>query len=226
MSQLTLTGPPGAGKTAIIRRLMQEYPDLIKPVRSFTTRDPRPSDVKGEYEYVTVEEFMERKLHNDFMWTASVHMNMYGTHRSDLHRSLIDQEHLYVMAIVPDVVPLLRRHVTEEALDEEAPVDPEILRARNEAAERIVNDDLLHLYFRPPQDPDAWVRRLLDRGETQQSAVHRMMDAAKWTTAAEKSDIPYVFLDDAPQSIDQKYALVVEMIQKKFPLLLAESNAA
>lgn len=49
---------------------------------SFTTRAPRAGEVNGkDYNFVTLEEFNRRKEAGEFLETAYVHGNYYGTNR-------------------------------------------------------------------------------------------------------------------------------------------------
>ncbi len=76
-----VTAPSGAGKSSLVNALLQLEP-AIKLSISHTTRAPRPGEENGrEYHFVTVEEFEAMKAHGDFLESALVHGNYYGTSR-------------------------------------------------------------------------------------------------------------------------------------------------
>jgi len=79
-----ISGPSGAGKTTIYKRLLAEHDWLAYSV-SATTRPPRPDEVDGrDYHFVSQVEF-ERMLAADaFAEHALVHGNNYGTLKSEL----------------------------------------------------------------------------------------------------------------------------------------------
>ena len=52
-----LSGPSGVGKNAVERQLRKIMPNLFK-VTTYTTRDPRPGEVRGKsYHFVSDKEF-------------------------------------------------------------------------------------------------------------------------------------------------------------------------
>ena len=56
---------------------------------SFTTRMPRTGEVDGrDYNFVTIEEFNRRKEAGEFLETAFVHGNYYGTSRTWIEEQL------------------------------------------------------------------------------------------------------------------------------------------
>ena len=76
-----VTAPSGAGKASLVNALLQLEP-AIKLSISHTTRAPRPGEENGrEYHFVTVEEFEAMKARGDFLESALVHGNYYGTSR-------------------------------------------------------------------------------------------------------------------------------------------------
>lgn len=76
-----VTAPSGAGKSSLVNALLLLEP-AIKLSISHTTRAPRPGEENGrEYHFVTVEEFEAMKARGDFLESALVHGNYYGTSR-------------------------------------------------------------------------------------------------------------------------------------------------
>ena len=80
-SLFLVAAPSGAGKSTLVNALLQQEP-AIKLSISFTTRDPRPGEVNGrEYHFTSVENFLERRAQGEFLESAEVHGNYYGTSR-------------------------------------------------------------------------------------------------------------------------------------------------
>ncbi len=77
-----VAAPSGAGKTTLVRMLLEQEPDVRLSI-SFTTRSPRPGEEDGrEYNFVTVELFREMIASGDFLEWAEVHGNYYGTSKT------------------------------------------------------------------------------------------------------------------------------------------------
>jgi guanylate kinase len=78
---LIVVAPSGAGKTSLVRALMEARPQIRHSV-SFTTRPPRDGERHGEdYCFIPEAEFRERRLAGEFLEWAEVHGNLYGTSR-------------------------------------------------------------------------------------------------------------------------------------------------
>jgi len=85
---LVLSAPSGCGKTTILRRVMEEVPNLAFSV-SHTTRTPRIGEVDGvHYYFVGKEEFlaMRDRQPAGFLEWAEVHGNFYGTSAAEVER--------------------------------------------------------------------------------------------------------------------------------------------
>ncbi|MFM8463715.1 MAG: guanylate kinase [Burkholderiaceae bacterium] len=78
-SLLIVAAPSGAGKSSLVNALLQRETDIVLSV-SFTTRAPRPGEQDGrEYFFVSEAEFLQRQANAEFLESAQVHGNFYGT---------------------------------------------------------------------------------------------------------------------------------------------------
>ena len=74
-----VTAPSGAGKTSLVRALL-ESDSQVKLSVSYTTRPPRPGEVDGkDYHFVTEQKFLAMLERGDFLESALVYGNRYGT---------------------------------------------------------------------------------------------------------------------------------------------------
>jgi len=74
-----ITAPSGAGKTSLIDAVMREDPSLKISV-SYTTRKPRPGEKAGvDYHFIDVPTFQKMQGRGEFLESAEVHGNHYGT---------------------------------------------------------------------------------------------------------------------------------------------------
>ena len=81
-SLFIIVAPSGAGKTSLVRGLLEAEPGVRLSV-SFTTRPPRPGERDGvDYHFVDVRDFEHRRSVGEFLEWAAVHGNLYGTSRA------------------------------------------------------------------------------------------------------------------------------------------------
>lgn len=81
-----VTAPSGAGKTSLVRALLERDSQVQLSI-SYTTRPPRPGETDGrDYHFVSQETFLEMLAHGDFLESAEVYGNRYGTSQSWIER--------------------------------------------------------------------------------------------------------------------------------------------
>ncbi|HUQ73555.1 MAG TPA: guanylate kinase [Burkholderiales bacterium] len=74
-----ITAPSGAGKTSLIDAVMRDDPSLKISV-SYTTRRPRPGEKNGvDYHFIDEKTFLSMRDRDEFLESAEVHGNHYGT---------------------------------------------------------------------------------------------------------------------------------------------------
>lgn len=80
-SLFMVAAPSGAGKSTLVNALLAQEPGIQLSI-SFTTRVPRPGEENGrEYHFITPDDFLARKDQGEFLESAEVHGNYYGTSR-------------------------------------------------------------------------------------------------------------------------------------------------
>ena len=88
------SAPSGAGKTTILRHLMETVPGLVYSI-SATTRPPRPGERDGvDYFFLQREEFERMSGAGAFAEWQEVHGNLYGTPRSSIDRTIAGGRHV------------------------------------------------------------------------------------------------------------------------------------
>jgi guanylate kinase len=67
-----------------VNALLAQEPSLKLSI-SYTTRQPRPGEQHGrEYFFISVEEFLAKRQSGEFLESAEVHGNYYGTSREQI----------------------------------------------------------------------------------------------------------------------------------------------
>ncbi|MFZ9694590.1 MAG: guanylate kinase [Chitinophagaceae bacterium] len=85
---IIIAAPSGAGKTSIVRHLLQTFPDQLGFSVSCATRVPRKNEKDGvDYYFISEEEFKKQIEKDAFAeWEMVYEGKYYGTPRSELER--------------------------------------------------------------------------------------------------------------------------------------------
>lgn len=81
---IVIVGPAAVGKTTVVKALLKKYP-ILKSTVTYTTRKPRQK-TGGEDKimiHVSPEDFLKRKAEGEFLESAIVHGEWYGTHAEE-----------------------------------------------------------------------------------------------------------------------------------------------
>ena len=85
----TVSAPSGAGKTSLVKALLDQCPELQVSV-SHTTRAQRPGEINGvNYHFIDRAEFTNMIDRGEFLELAEVFGNLYGTSQRWVEETLI-----------------------------------------------------------------------------------------------------------------------------------------
>jgi guanylate kinase len=152
-SLFMVVAPSGAGKSTLVNALLKQEPE-IKLSISFTTRPPRPKEMHGrEYYFTSAEDFLKRRESGEFLESAEVHGNYYGTSRLLIEEQMragtdvlleIDWQgaqqvkkqfpHTVGIFILPPSIAALEERLTKRGQDEPNVITRRILAAGGEIA--------------------------------------------------------------------------------------------
>jgi guanylate kinase len=162
-----VSAPSGAGKTTLIRRVMEQLGGLQFSI-SYTTRLPRANEVEGrDYHFITPDLFRKMVEKGEFWEWAEVLGNHYGTARPSLEalnsggmdllldidtqgaRKVLEQvEGAISVFILPPSPEVLRERLVRRGLDAHNIIERRLSNAKKEIEEAhryhyvILNDRL------------------------------------------------------------------------------------
>ncbi|HWB01368.1 MAG TPA: guanylate kinase [Pirellulales bacterium] len=167
-----ISGPAGAGKTSLVRRLFDECPLGLERSISATTRAPRRGEFDGvDYHFIERDEFDRRRAAGDFLECFEVfgRGDWYGTLKTEVAPRLdagkwvvleIDvQGAMAVLEQYPDAITVfvmpgdveeLERRLVSRGSESEQSLARRLEVARREISmavhyrHRVINDDLAH----------------------------------------------------------------------------------
>ena len=146
-----IAAPSGAGKSSLIEALLKDDPKLALSV-SYTTRAPRPGETEGrEYHFVDERSFLAMLERGEFLESAEVHGNRYGTSQTVIREILDTGRDLLLeidwqgaqqvrrliagtigIFILPPSVEELERRMRHRGKDSEAAIQRRLANAREE----------------------------------------------------------------------------------------------
>ena len=161
-----VAAPSGTGKTSLVSELIAREPAVSQSV-SYTTRAPRPGEQDDrDYHFVDHETFATMIKNEEFLESAEVHGNMYGTGKKwidsqraegrDIVLEIDWQGAQQVRKLLPDAicifvlppsVDVLRSRLTGRGQDSASVIDRRLAASRTEVAHVhefdyvIINDD-------------------------------------------------------------------------------------
>lgn len=177
---LIFSGPSGAGKTTVLRKVMQTAKQPLKMSVSATTRPPRPGERDGvDYQFLGDEEFQARRETGDFLECFEVFGRgyWYGTLRETVSASLEAGEW-----VVLEIDVQGRAKVVEQY--------PQAIT-----------------FFVRPESLEVLEQRLRDRGTENEDTIRRRLEVAQheWPFAKEYTyEIINHSIDQAVDEICQK----------------------
>ena len=166
---IIISSPSGAGKSTLCKMIVQNDP-LIRLSISATTRKKRPQEIAGQhYHFVNRDKFLQMKNNQEFLESAEVFDNFYGTPKKNVddalnngHCVLFDidwqgarqikenfsADQIVSIFILPPSIQELERRLRARAQDPEEVVQERMREARNEISHyqeydfMVINDDL------------------------------------------------------------------------------------
>ena len=149
---IVFSAPSGAGKSSLIKNIIEKSTGDIELSISATTRPPRDGEEHGrDYFFISYEEFNELRRSDSFIEHANVHGYQYGTLKSfvdekiqngisiildidvqgfNLIRNAI--EHNLSIFIIPPSIKELRKRLTSRGLDSSDVIEKRLSNAKTE----------------------------------------------------------------------------------------------
>ncbi|GAB4328940.1 MAG: guanylate kinase [Flammeovirgaceae bacterium] len=167
---IIFSAPSGAGKTTIVRALLEKHPELFSFSVSATTRMRRPHEIEGVHYYFLSTEDFKQKIENDaFVEYEQVYSGLYyGTLKSEIERIWANKRHVLLdvdvrggcnlkekfkekalsIFVMPPSLEILRKRLIDRGTESAQSLEMRIAKAASEIEfstrfDRIVvNDDL------------------------------------------------------------------------------------
>tara|TARA_Y200000002_G_scaffold44470_1_gene32232 strand:- start:52 stop:666 length:615 start_codon:yes stop_codon:yes gene_type:complete len=176
---IIFAAPSGAGKSSLIKKIIEISEEKLELSVSATTRAPRKGEIHGkDYFFISDNEFNELKDKDAFIECANVHGNQYGTLKSFVHEKL------------------------EEGISVILDIDVQGFAQIRETIE-----DMVSIFIIPPS-LDELKNRLILRGlDTNDAIEKRLLNALEELKHAESFD--YIVLNDNfDNAIDQLSSII------------------
>lgn len=184
---IIVAAPSGAGKTSIVKYLLQEIPQLSFSI-SATTRAKRPNETDGkDYYFISVEEFQRRREEDAFLEWQEVYQNQfYGSLKSEVDR-LSSEDKVVIF-------------------------DVDVLGALN--IKKFYQDEALAIFIKPPTI-ECLKERLNGRGTETPETLKKRLDKAEYELSFENQFDIVVVNDQLEQAQQYAHKIIQDFLCKK-----------
>ncbi len=184
---IIVSAPSGAGKTSIVRHLLEEVPELKFSI-SATTRHKRDYEEDGkDYYFITPENFKERLANDEFLEWQEVYDNQYyGSLKCEVERIWNNGQ-----TVIFDV---------------------DVLGGLN--IKKFYGDNALAVFIEPPTIEEL-VNRLKKRGTETEESLKKRVDKAEYEMSFANQFDRIVLNDDLKTAQQEMIDLVRDFLEEK-----------
>ena len=174
-----VSAPSGAGKTTLVERLVEQVPGL-RMSRSYTSRAARAGEHDGvDYNFVTRQQFEGMIARDQFLESADVFGNLYGTSWADTERILKSGNDVVLVIDVQGAREVRRRGIETVAV------------------------------FVMPPSFEVLEQRLRGRSKDSEDAIQRRLQVARDEVAAFAEYDYVVINDELTAAVDRLRSIIV-----------------
>jgi len=191
-SLFIVSAPSGAGKSSLVKAALADDKRLTLSV-SYTTRPPRAGEIDGrEYHFVDRKTFEAMLARGEFLESAEVHGNRYGTSKKWI------------------------QDARAKDLDIMLEIDWQGARQVRKAF-----PDAVGVFILPPPPPLVELeRRLRGRGQDNEEAIQRRLSDAR-EEMSHAGEFDYVIINKEFEEARRDLAAVVRAVRLKLPRMSA-----
>lgn len=184
---IIVSAPSGAGKTSIVRHLLEQVPDLKFSI-SATTRPKRDYEIDGkDYYFLTPEQFKERLANDEFLeWQEVYADQFYGSLKSEVERIWSNGQ-----AVIFDV---------------------DVLGGLN--IKKFYGDEALSVFIEPPTMEEL-ENRLKNRGTENDASLKKRLAKAEYELSFARQFDKIVLNDDLKTAQQEMIELVRDFLEEK-----------
>ena len=180
---IVVSGPSGAGKGTICKRLLEKNPNLGYSI-SATTRAPRTGEVNGvNYWFLSKEEFQKMIAEDGLLEWAEVYGNYYGTPAQKVRDSLAEGKNI-LLEIDTQGAALVREKFPEG----------------------------VYIYILPPSLEEL-KRRIIGRGTDSAESIERRLSCAREEMGCASEQYNYLVLNDEVELAVERVETIIEAEQ-------------
>ena len=180
---IVVSGPSGAGKGTICKRLLEKNPNLGYSI-SATTRAPRTGEVNGvNYWFLSKEEFQKMISEDGLLEWAEVYGNYYGTPAQKVKDSLAEGKNI-LLEIDTQGAALVRKKFPEG----------------------------VYIYILPPSLEEL-KRRIIGRGTDSAESIERRLSCAREEIGCASEQYNYLVLNDEVELAVERVETIIEAEQ-------------
>ncbi|WP_039924929.1 guanylate kinase [Alishewanella aestuarii] len=198
-----ISAPSGAGKSTLIQALLKRYSDMRLSV-SHTTRAPRAGEQDGvHYHFTTIPDFQQRIANGEFLESAEVFGNYYGTSAQAIRKLLSQGIDVFLdidwqgaqqirakvagtigIFILPPSLDALQQRLTHRATDSADVIAKRMAQAQSEMSHAfeydylIINDQLEQAYNELERIVLAQRNRFSSQAHRQQALLEQLLAKA------------------------------------------------
>lgn len=184
---IIVSAPSGAGKTSIVRHLLEQVPELKFSI-SATTRPKRDYEIDGkDYYFLTPEQFKERLANDEFLeWQEVYADQFYGSLKSEVERIWSNGQ-----TVIFDV---------------------DVLGGLN--IKKFYGDEALSVFIEPPTLEEL-MKRLKKRGTETEESLKKRLDKAEYELSFAPQFDRIVLNDDLATAQQEMIDLVQAFLEEK-----------
>ena len=184
---IIVSAPSGAGKTSIVRHLLEQVPELKFSI-SATTRHKRDYEIDGkDYYFLTPDQFRERLANDEFLeWQEVYEDQYYGSLKSEVERIWSEGQ-----VVIFDV---------------------DVLGGLN--IKKFYCDEALYVIIEPPTLEEL-MKRLKKRGTETEESLKKRLDKAEYELSFAPQFDKIVLNDDLATAQQEMIDLVQAFLEEK-----------